>query len=174
MPTPIWWLLALPFVAGACLPLQAGINGQLAKQVSSVLSAALISFGVGTLALLILVLAQRELPGLGALKGLTWWHWRSFRLGGLSRGAHQPRQGWRAAAGPRRYLADPSRLSPWHRYPRPLLGRVIMPRLNHARSGRTGSARSPGRGCPGRRRSCPRPAARCRAARQNRRAANGS
>ena len=42
MPAPIWWLMALPFVAGACLPLQAGINGQLAKQVSSVLAAALV------------------------------------------------------------------------------------------------------------------------------------
>ena len=75
MPAPIWWLMALPFVAGACLPLQAGINGQLAKQVSSVMAAALVSFAVGTLALLILVLAQREFPSLGALKGLTWWHW---------------------------------------------------------------------------------------------------
>jgi transporter family-2 protein len=81
MPAPIWWLLALPFVAGACLPLQAGINGQLAKQVSSVLSAALISFAVGTLALLVLALAQREVPGLGALKGLTWWHWSGGLLG---------------------------------------------------------------------------------------------
>jgi bacterial/archaeal transporter family-2 protein len=75
MPAPVWWLLALPFVAGACLPLQAGINGQLAKQVSSVLAAALISFAVGTLALTLLVLAQREVPGIAALKGLTWWHW---------------------------------------------------------------------------------------------------
>ena len=82
MPAPIWWLLALPFVAGACLPLQAGINGQLAKQVSSVLAAALVSFAVGTLALLILVLAQRELPNIGALKGLTWWHWSGGLLGG--------------------------------------------------------------------------------------------
>jgi len=81
MPAPIWWLLALPFVAGACLPLQAGINGQLAKQVSSVLAAALISFAVGTLALLLVVLAQRELPGGGALKGLTWWHWSGGLLG---------------------------------------------------------------------------------------------
>lgn len=49
MPTPPWWLFVLPLLAGACLPLQAGINGQLAKQVSSVLAAALISFFVGTL-----------------------------------------------------------------------------------------------------------------------------
>ncbi|MDH1265014.1 DMT family transporter [Pseudomonas sp. GD03944] len=81
MPTPIWWLLALPFVAGACLPLQAGINGQLSKQVSSVLSAALISFSVGTLALVLLVLARGEMPGLSALKGLNWWHWSGGLLG---------------------------------------------------------------------------------------------
>lgn len=81
MPAPIWWLLALPFVAGACLPLQAGINGQLAKQVSSVLAASLISFAVGTLALLILVMAQREIPSFGALRGLTWWHWCGGFLG---------------------------------------------------------------------------------------------
>ena len=81
MPAPTWWLLALPFIAGACLPLQTGINGQLAKQVSSVMAAALVSFAVGTLALLILLLAQREFPSLGALKGLTWWHWSGGLLG---------------------------------------------------------------------------------------------
>ena len=81
MPAPVWWLLCLPFVAGAFLPLQAGINGQLAKHVSSVLAAALISFAVGTLALLLLVMAQREVPGLAALKSLTWWHWSGGLLG---------------------------------------------------------------------------------------------
>ncbi|AZC22399.1 MULTISPECIES: DMT family transporter [Pseudomonas] len=74
MPNPVWWLLCLPFVAGAFLALQAGINGQLAKQVDSVLAAAMISFFVGTMALLALVLLQREVPSLNALKGLTWWH----------------------------------------------------------------------------------------------------
>lgn len=81
MPAPAWWLLTLPFIAGAFLPLQAGINGQLAKQVSSVLAAALISFLIGSLALLLLVLMQRELPTLTALKGLTWWHWSGGLLG---------------------------------------------------------------------------------------------
>ena len=81
MPAPIWWLMALPFVADACLPLQAGINGKLAKQVSSVMAAALVSFAVGTLALLILVLVQREFPSFAALKGLTWWHWSGGLLG---------------------------------------------------------------------------------------------
>ncbi|BAU76784.1 DMT family transporter [Metapseudomonas furukawaii] len=78
-----WWLLALPFVAGAFLPLQAGINGQLAKQVSSVMSAALISFLVGTLALLAVVLMLREVPTLDALKGVSWWQWCGGLLGAV-------------------------------------------------------------------------------------------
>lgn len=81
MLSPVWWLLCLPFFAGAFLALQAGINGQLAKQVGGVLAAALISFFVGTMALLILVLAQREMPSLSALRGLTWWHWCGGLLG---------------------------------------------------------------------------------------------
>ncbi|OEC58603.1 MULTISPECIES: DMT family transporter [Pseudomonadaceae] len=78
-----WWLLALPFVAGSFLPLQAGINGQLARQVSSVMSAALISFLVGTVALFIVATAQRELPSFTVLKGLTWWHWSGGLLGAV-------------------------------------------------------------------------------------------
>lgn len=78
-----WWLLVLPFVAGAFLPLQAGINGLLAKQVSSVMCAALVSFGVGTVALLTVVLAQRDLPSLTALKGVQWWQWCGGLLGAV-------------------------------------------------------------------------------------------
>ncbi|MNZ35351.1 Inner membrane protein YdcZ [compost metagenome] len=81
MPTPPWWLLFLPLIAGTCLPLQAGINGQLAKQVSSVLAAALISFMVGTAGLVALTLWQRELPTLAALRSLHWWHWCGGFLG---------------------------------------------------------------------------------------------
>ncbi|GAC1030184.1 DMT family transporter [Pseudomonas sp. No.21] len=78
-----WWLLALPFIAGAFLPLQAGINGLLSKQVSSVMSAALISFLVGTVALFAVATVQRELPSFAALKGLTWWHWSGGLLGAV-------------------------------------------------------------------------------------------
>ncbi|MNE66549.1 hypothetical protein D3C80_1621050 [compost metagenome] len=81
MPTPPWWLLILPLIAGTCLPLQAGINGQLAKQVSSVLAAAMISFMVGTAGLIALTLWQRELPTFAALRGLNWWHWCGGFLG---------------------------------------------------------------------------------------------
>ncbi|MCU9951567.1 MULTISPECIES: DMT family transporter [Pseudomonas] len=78
-----WWLLALPFIAGAFLPLQAGINGLLSKQVSSVMGAALISFLVGTVALFVVAAVQRELPSFTALKGLTWWHWSGGLLGAV-------------------------------------------------------------------------------------------
>ncbi|WP_236209554.1 DMT family transporter [Pseudomonas tohonis] len=78
-----WWLLALPFIAGAFLPLQAGINGLLSRQVSSVMSAALISFLVGTVALFAVATVQRELPSFAALKGLTWWHWSGGLLGAV-------------------------------------------------------------------------------------------
>ncbi|POA52853.1 MULTISPECIES: DMT family transporter [unclassified Pseudomonas] len=81
MLTPVWWLLCLPFVAGALIALQAGVNGQLAKQVGSVFVAAMISFFVGTMALLLLVLIQRETPSLSALKGLIWWHWCGGLMG---------------------------------------------------------------------------------------------
>lgn len=74
-----WWLLVLPFIAGSLMPLQAGINGQVARQLSSVLAAALLSFSVGTLALLGVVLAQREMPGFAALRELSAYQW----LGGL-------------------------------------------------------------------------------------------
>ena len=78
---PNWWLLALPLLAGAALPLQAGINGQLAKHLSSVLSAALVSFLVGSAALLLVVLANRDMPALSTFKSLTWWHWSGGLLG---------------------------------------------------------------------------------------------
>ncbi|MCW3147075.1 DMT family transporter [Stutzerimonas stutzeri] len=81
MPAVAWWLLTLPFIAGAFLPVQAGINGQVARHLTSVMGAALLSFAVGTLALLCLVLVQRDLPALQTLKSLSWWHWSGGLLG---------------------------------------------------------------------------------------------
>ncbi|HSC82746.1 MAG TPA: DMT family transporter [Pseudomonas sp.] len=81
MTMPNWWLLALPLLAGAALPLQAGINGQLARNLSSVMAAALISFLVGTAALLAITASQRDLPSLSALRTLSWWHWSGGLLG---------------------------------------------------------------------------------------------
>lgn len=82
MSPPVYWsLLAMAFVSGALLPLQAGINGLLAKHVSSVLNAATVSFIVGALALLILALLQRDSVSIESLKGLHWWHWAGGLLG---------------------------------------------------------------------------------------------
>lgn len=84
MSFPSWFLLALPLLSGAMMPMQAGINSQLAKHIDSVLSASLISFLVGTLALLLITLAQRELPnGIAPFRGLSWWHWSGGLLGVL-------------------------------------------------------------------------------------------
>ncbi|KRW70591.1 DMT family transporter [Stutzerimonas stutzeri] len=81
MPAVAWWLLTLPFIAGALLPLQAGINGQVARHLGNVMGAALLSFAVGTLALLVIVLIQRDMPALQTLKSLNWWHWSGGLLG---------------------------------------------------------------------------------------------
>jgi len=78
-PALTWWILLLPFLAGSLVPLQAGVNGQLARHLGSVLAAGFISFVVGTLALLVLVLASRELPGVSTLRAVQWWQW----VGGL-------------------------------------------------------------------------------------------
>lgn len=45
--------------------------------------AALVSFGVGTVALLLVVLAQRDLPGIAALRGVQWWQWCGGLLGAV-------------------------------------------------------------------------------------------
>ena len=83
MPSPTGWLIALALLAGAMLPLQPGIDGPLAKSVDSVLAAAMISFMVGTLALLSLVLWTRELPTLDGMRQLHWWHWLGGLMGAL-------------------------------------------------------------------------------------------
>jgi transporter family-2 protein len=80
-PQIYWSLLAMAFVSGALMPLQAGINGLLAKEVSSVLNAATVSFLVGTMALLALALFQRDTVSIESLKNLHWWHWAGGLLG---------------------------------------------------------------------------------------------
>ena len=72
-PHMYWALLAMALLSGALMPLQAGINGLLAKEVSSVLNAATISFLVGAIALLTLALVQRDGISIANLKGLHWW-----------------------------------------------------------------------------------------------------
>jgi bacterial/archaeal transporter family-2 protein len=76
----IWPYLAFGFLAGAMLPVQFGINAQLADWVGSPLRATLVSFGVGTVALLAATLVfVRGWPGGERLGEAPWWVW----LGGL-------------------------------------------------------------------------------------------
>ncbi len=74
-------LLAMMFCAGITVALQPSINARLAEKVG-VLESACISFAVGTLVLLTVVL----LSGRGSLRGLgetAWWEWTGGLLGAL-------------------------------------------------------------------------------------------
>lgn len=73
----IWILLA--FVSGAFLPIQAGLNAKLGKAGQSALHASLTSFVVGTLALVIYILATRQTVSWEGLKAAPGYAW----LGGL-------------------------------------------------------------------------------------------
>ena len=76
----MWGYVAFGLAAGAMIPFQAGINAQLASWIGSPIRAALVSFVVGTLALLALTLAAfRGWPGNDKITGAPWWVW----LGGL-------------------------------------------------------------------------------------------
>jgi transporter family-2 protein len=72
--------LLFAFAAGSVLPFQAGMNAQLAHWIHSPIRAALVSFFVGTIALLVLsVLVWRPLPSGARLGHAPWWVW----IGGL-------------------------------------------------------------------------------------------
>lgn len=77
----IFVLLAL--VAGAIVPLQAGINVRLKQAVGDPVLSALVSFVVGALALAVWCLATRPvLPALAGARG-PWWMWFGGLLGAV-------------------------------------------------------------------------------------------
>ena len=71
--------ILLVFIAGAMVALQAPTNAMLAKAGGSAILAALISFSVGTVALLVTWLLTPNRPGAAAFAGLPWYAW----IGGL-------------------------------------------------------------------------------------------
>jgi bacterial/archaeal transporter family-2 protein len=76
----LWLFLLLALIAGAAIPLQTGVNSQLAKWVGNSTLASTISFVVGTVALLMYSFAMRiPLPAWSELSQAPWWIW----LGGL-------------------------------------------------------------------------------------------
>ena len=71
--------ILLVFIAGGLVALQAPTNAMLAKAGGSAILAALISFSVGTFALLVAWGASGNRPGAAAFAGLPWYAW----IGGL-------------------------------------------------------------------------------------------
>lgn len=73
-------LLLLALAAGVLLPVQAGVNAQLRSAVGSPLTAALVSFLVGTAGLAVAAVVLRASMGLRAAWAVSpWWYW----IGGL-------------------------------------------------------------------------------------------
>lgn len=78
----IWLNIFVVLIAGAILPIQAGINAQLARTGGNALWAAGMSFFVGTLALLIIYSSFRlPWPGFAQLKAEPLWVWSGGLLG---------------------------------------------------------------------------------------------
>ena len=78
----LWGYVLFGLAAGAMLPLQFGINAQLATWIGGPLQAALVSFAVGALALLAAVLVfARGWPSGERLAEAPWWLWIGGVLG---------------------------------------------------------------------------------------------
>jgi len=78
----LWPYILLAFVAGFCLPTQAGINAQLNLWSQSAVLTAAISFAVGTLALAVYALILRvPWPSGVAVTRYPWWMWTGGFLG---------------------------------------------------------------------------------------------
>jgi transporter family-2 protein len=78
----LWAFVLFGLAAGAMLPFQAGVNAQLAEYLGSPLRAALVSFVVGVVVLLPLVLVfVRGLPTADRVSAAPWWAWLGGALG---------------------------------------------------------------------------------------------
>jgi bacterial/archaeal transporter family-2 protein len=76
----IWAYLLFALAAGAMLPIQFGINAQLAAWLGSSVRAAFVSFLVGAAALAVVVVAAaRDWPAGERITAAPWWVW----IGGL-------------------------------------------------------------------------------------------
>lgn len=74
--------LAIAFVAGAALPVQAGLNARLATFVGGPIRASMISFAIGTLVLFLLsLLATKGVVNTARLGQVPWWAWLGGAVG---------------------------------------------------------------------------------------------
>jgi bacterial/archaeal transporter family-2 protein len=76
---PLYIATLLILLGGALLSIQSPLNAQLGKAVGSPINAALISFLVGTVALIVVATVQRNAPNAAATRALPWYAW----VGGL-------------------------------------------------------------------------------------------
>ena len=77
-------LLLLALGAGVLLPVQAGVNAQLRSALGSPIAAALVSFVIGTVGLVALVLLLRSpFPWRSAWATSSWWQWSGGLLGAV-------------------------------------------------------------------------------------------
>lgn len=81
----LWFWRGIGVLGGICMATQAAVNGELGKALDSPLSAAIISFLVGTLSLLTIVtFYEKSLPHLRkSVKGQPFWMWLGGVLAGL-------------------------------------------------------------------------------------------
>jgi bacterial/archaeal transporter family-2 protein len=79
MAIPFWGALVAMIVAGAAVTAQATLNARMAIAVGDGLWAALLSFGVGFVVLLVIITLRGTTPQIGGLPGVPWWVW----LGGV-------------------------------------------------------------------------------------------
>jgi transporter family-2 protein len=79
-----FWLTVLIIGIGLTVPIQAGVNAQLGRFINNPLFAALISFMVGTLALLVFMLVTRApWPTLDNFTEIPWWAWCGGLFGAI-------------------------------------------------------------------------------------------
>ncbi len=76
-------LVLLLFGVGAVSALQPSVNARLADRVGGFLPSALVSFSVGAVVLLGLVVASGRAGGLRAAVGAPWWQWTGGLIGAL-------------------------------------------------------------------------------------------
>lgn len=78
-----WLLIGIALLAGAGLPLQASLNAQMGKYLGHPLLAAFVSFIVGALSLLLILLLMKvPLQGVSpGYRSAGIWHWMSGALG---------------------------------------------------------------------------------------------
>mgnify|MGYP002786087501 FL=1 len=76
--------MTLTALAGATLAVQVGLNATMRGHAGSAMAAALVNFAVGTVFLLVAVLAGRNSLGtIAGAAGAPWWAWGAGILGGL-------------------------------------------------------------------------------------------